>query len=67
MFWSIGGTRISKGKTALDTFAQISGYAKIAVPFLAMIYAGALMYTDGPKDRSAYYKQMLITAPPTAG
>ena len=36
-------------------------------PFLAMMYAGALMYTDGPKDRSAYYKQMQITAPPTAG
>jgi hypothetical protein len=41
----------------MDTFHQISWYAKIAVPFLAIIYAGMLMYFDGPTDRSVYYKQ----------
>lgn len=41
----------------MDTFKQLSGYAKMAVPFLAIIYAGMLMYFDGPEDRSVYYKQ----------
>lgn len=43
----------------MEAFHQISGYAKVAVPVLAVVYALMLIYFDGPKDRSVYYKQSI--------
>ncbi|RXH41077.1 hypothetical protein [Bradyrhizobium zhanjiangense] len=42
-----------------DLFKQLSAYARIALPFLGIIYAAMLIYYDAPKDRSVYVKQAI--------